>query len=133
MIDPRLISTDNYNRLMGHEIAWLFFVSFLGYFVTIPLDVWLVSALSKRFVRFSPIGIAAAVTFVCQLVDTFIFVWMGFFVWQSLKNQANQGLTSMLLGQFSMKFSVYLVMYFPLYLLVRFCSRWLGMKSVATS
>lgn len=129
-VGTNVITKESYDYLLAHQIGWLFFASFVAYFVTIPLDVGLVRTLSKHFTKLSPLGIAAAVTFVCQLVDTFIFIRLGFFTGRGPQrtDQLNLDMTSMIFGQFSVKFSMYLVMYFPLYLIIRFCSRWLGVK-----
>ena len=130
-VSTNLISNGNYNQLLGGEIAWLFLISFAGYLATIPLNVRLVSLLQTHFAKLQPWALGAAVTFVCQLVDTFIFVWFGFFFRRvpQPENPVKLDLTSMLFGQFSVKFSVYLVMYFPLYVLIYFCSKYLGIAA----
>lgn len=121
-LSPSLITQEGYDYIFGWEIPWLFLVSFAGYIVTILLNIRLLSILGTHFARLPFWGISAAVTLVCQSVDTFIFVWFGFFVGRA---ENSMDLASMLFGQFSVKCSVYLVMYFPLYILIHLCRKYL--------
>jgi uncharacterized PurR-regulated membrane protein YhhQ (DUF165 family) len=116
--EPEL-TTRVYNDLIG-KISNLYLASFCGYVVTVVLNLGLLTVLSKYFDKGSPVVLGAVVTFVCQLIDTLIFVFLGYGGTQDVD------LTSMFIGQFSVKFSVYLVMYFPLYYMILICKRWMA-------
>lgn len=120
LLNVPLLSTQDYNTLLGHNIAGLYFASACGYAITVVLDVWLLTLLSKHFATKSPVILGAVVTFICQVIDTLIFIRLGYDV--------KEDLISMLIGQFSVKFSVYLVMYFPLYYLIQACKQWIGLE-----
>jgi uncharacterized integral membrane protein (TIGR00697 family) len=121
LLDNSLPATPDYNTLLGH-IANLFSASFCAYMVTVVLNVGLLTLLAKYFEKKSPLVIGAVVTFICQVVDTLIFIWLGYGRTNGVE------MTSMMIGQFSVKLSVYLIMYFPLYYLIRGCQQWLGLK-----
>lgn len=121
LLNETLLTTANYNTLLGDKIANLYLASFCGYAVTIILNVALLMVLSKHFETKSPVVLGAVVTFICQVIDTLIFIWLGY------GGASEVDLTSMFIGQFSVKFSVYLVMYFPLYYLIQACKQWIGL------
>jgi uncharacterized PurR-regulated membrane protein YhhQ (DUF165 family) len=95
--------------------------------VTVVLNVGLLAFLSKHFATRSPVVLGAIVTFICQLIDTLVFVWLGFGA------ERNLDLTSMFIGQFSVKFSAYLLMYFPLYFIIHACKKWIGVEGRKSS
>ena len=121
LLDNSLPATPAYNTLLGH-IANLYSASFWAYTVTVVLNVGLLTLLAKYFESQSPVLIGAVVTFICQVVDTLIFIWPGYGGTNGVE------MTSMLLGQSSVKLSVYLIMYFPRYYLIRGCKQWLGLE-----
>jgi uncharacterized integral membrane protein (TIGR00697 family) len=121
LLDNSLPATPDYNTLLG-QIANLFSASFCAYTVTVVLNVGLLTLLAKYFEAQSPVVIGAVVTFVCQVVDTLIFIWLGY------RETSGVEMTSMMIGQFSVKLLVYLIMYFPLYYLIMGCKRWLGLE-----
>ncbi|MFY9622489.1 MAG: VUT family protein [Pyrinomonadaceae bacterium] len=121
LLDNALPATLDYNILLG-QIANLYSASFCAYTVTVVLNVGLLTLLAKYFESQSPVVIGAVVTFICQAVDTLIFIWLGY------GGKSGVELTSMMIGQFSVKLSVYLIMYFPLYYLIMGCKQWLGLK-----
>jgi uncharacterized integral membrane protein (TIGR00697 family) len=116
-----LLNIENYNTLLGRHIAALYLASFFAYTVTVVLNVGLLAFLLKYFETKPSVILGAMVTFISQLIDTLIFIWLGY------GNNSGVDFTSMFIGQFSMKFSVYLVMYFPLYYLIQACKHWLGL------
>lgn len=120
LLDASLPTTPDYNTLLG-QIAKLYSASFCAYTVTVVLNVGLLTLLAKYFESQSPVVIGAVVTFISQLVDTLIFIWLGYGGTNGVE------MTSMLIGQFSVKLSIYLLMYFPLYYLILGCKRWLGL------
>ena len=119
-----LLDTHHYNILLGHNMANLYLASFCGYSVTVVLNVALLALLSKHFETRSSIVLGAVVTFVCQVIDTLIFIWLGY------GKTGSVDFASMVIGQFSMKFSVYLVMYFPIYYVIKWCKRWIGFETL---
>jgi uncharacterized integral membrane protein (TIGR00697 family) len=121
LLDSSLPATPDYNILLDH-IAALFSASFCAYTVTVVLNVGLLTLLAKYFETKSPVVIGAVVTFICQVVDTLIFIWLGYGGTNGVE------MTSMMIGQFSVKLSVYLIMYFPLYYLIQGCKQWLGLE-----
>jgi uncharacterized integral membrane protein (TIGR00697 family) len=126
LLDTSLPATPDYNSLLAH-IAALYSASFCAYMVTVVLNVGLLTLLAKYFETKSPLVIGAVVTFISQVVDTLIFIWLGYGRTNGVE------MTSMLIGQFSVKLSVYLVMYFPLYYLIQGCKQWLGLESLPSA
>jgi uncharacterized integral membrane protein (TIGR00697 family) len=116
LVDESLLPVTNYNFLLG-EWAKLYGASFCAYTVTVILNVVLLTALSRQFGTRSPLVLGAVVTFICQAIDTLIFILLGY-------SNTKEDLPSMIIGQFSVKFSLYLVMYFPLYYVIQACKKW---------
>lgn len=120
MLEAPLLTLETYNTLLG-SIANLFAASFYAYVVTAVLSVGLLAAVSTYFGKRSAIYLGAGVTFICQAIDTVIYIRMGY-------GRTNVDLPSLIMGQFLMKFSVYLLMYFPLYCIIQGCMKWLGLE-----
>lgn len=121
LLDKSPLNTTDYNTLLG-QIANLYSASFCAYMVTVVLNVGLLTLLAKYFETKSSVVLGAVVTFICQVVDTLIFIWLGFGRAKGVE------MTLMMIGQFSVKLSVYLIMYFPLYYLIHTCKQWIGLE-----
>ncbi|HYO91804.1 MAG TPA: VUT family protein, partial [Pyrinomonadaceae bacterium] len=120
MLEDKLLTLETYNSLLG-RIADLYAASFYAYLVTAILSVGLLAAVSAYFGKRSPIYLGAGVTFICQAIDTVIYILVGY-------GRANVDLPSLIMGQYLVKFSVYLLMYFPLYCIIQGCRKWIGLE-----
>lgn len=120
MVEEKLLTLEVYDTLLG-RIADLYAASFYAYLVTAGLSVGLFAVISAYFGERAPIYLGAGVTLICQVVDTVIYIRLGY-------GGTNVDLPSMITGQFLVKFSVYLLMYFPLYCIIQGCRKWIGVE-----
>lgn len=118
IVSGQINSVYVYNALLK-EIADLFAASFLAYILTVTLNILLLTFLLKYLGTRHALILTACVTLICQLIDTAIYVNVGY------HNFGNLDITSMFFGQFMIKTLIYLIMYFPLYLIIKICKRFL--------
>lgn len=122
---PNLVYIDTYDSFLK-KLAHIYLASFCGYVISFALSVFTIDRLSQYFESNSPL-IVGAVTVIYQVIDTIIFIGVLFIFRDDATNTTDY--RAMVFGQFAAKFVVYLVMYIPLYYLIKFCQNWLGIRN----